>query len=260
MSEIKDSVVVQTKCDMMKLAELSKLAVGSRTLREFANLSGLSESFLSRLTTGKLKSIPTRRSLAKLTAASSKPQNNITFRDIMLAAGYPLSLAEGSALESPSSKAGCGAVPEEILTAAFPAYLVEVVLEQSRQLSPFYSCEKRKELFVIHNEDGKDIVGIPAFCTSNTIDREIVICKRNLIMALNIYGNESKDMFFLIITNQSRLYEKFDRHRLASTGGEIYIAFTEDLKRFTKQRMVETVDAGGKPNQPVSRRATYQLV
>lgn len=259
MSEIKDCTLVQTTCDMMKLAELSKLAVGSRTLREFAKQSGLSESFLSRLTTGKLKSIPTKRSLAKLTTASSKPQNNITFRDVMSAAGYPLSLGEGQALESPSSNAGCGAMPEEILTAAFPAYLVEIVLEQSGQLGPFYSCEKRKEMFVIHNTGGKDLVGIPAFCTSATIDREIVICKRNLIMALNIYGNESKDMFFLIITNQSRLYDKFDRHKLASTGGEIYIAITEDFKRFTMQRIVETIDEGGKPNQSVSRGATYQL-
>lgn len=260
MSEIYNSTTVQTTCDMMKLAELSKLAVGSRTLREFANQSGLSESFLSRLTTGKLKSIPTRRSLAKLTAASSRPQNNITFRDVMLAAGYPFTLAEGQVLESPSSDSGCDAMPEEILTAAFPAYLVEAVLEQSGQLSPFYSCEKRKELFVIHNKCGKDIVGIPAFCTSTAIDREILICKRNLIMALNIYGIECKDMFFLIITNQSQLYDKFDRHRLASTGGEIFIAITEDFKHFTMQRMVETIDVHGKINQPISKDATYCLV
>lgn len=78
----------QIRTDSVTEHTCSKLAICGRTLRDFAGISELSEGFLSRLTTGKLKSAPTRRSLAKLAAETSKPQNGITLGDLMRAAGY----------------------------------------------------------------------------------------------------------------------------------------------------------------------------
>ena len=147
-----DSATEQTY-DKGKLAELSRLAIGGRTLREFANVSGLSEGFLSRLTTGKLQSAPTRRSLSKLTADSSWPQNGITFGDLMAAAGYEY--AEPKPQERRWLAPGNDdAVPAEVLTAAFPAYLTASTLEKSGQLGSFSSRNQRDVCSAVQGTEG----------------------------------------------------------------------------------------------------------
>lgn len=243
--------------DAGKLAELSKLAIGGRTLREFANQSGLSEGFLSRLTTGKLKSAPTRRSLSKLTAETSKPQNGITLGDMMAAAGYEYTAPEPQIKNQLALDAG-EAVPTEVLTAAFPAYLTAATLERSGQLGSF-SSRNQREMFILQSKGQKDIVGIPAFCALDAVTDEVRETKWNLMMAMSIYGDGSKDAFFLVVTNQPEFYKSFDEGRLVGTDGEFYIALTEDFKTFSQQRPVATVDLSGKPDNDTQAEATYDL-
>lgn len=241
-----------------KLAELSKLAIGSRTLKKFAVQSGLSEGFLSRLTTGKLKSLPSRRSLIKLTAETSRPQNGITLYALMHAAGYkytaPLPEQKKEFLQSDGE-----ALPAEVLTAAFPSYLTAATLEGNGQLSSF-SSKNQREMFILQAKGQKIIVGIPAFCALNGVEDEIKRAKWNVMMAMSIFGAESKDAFFLILTNQPALYEDFDKIRLVSTKGEFYIALTEDFKTFIRQRQVKTTDIYGEPEFPIQKNPTYNLM
>jgi len=251
-----DSATEQTY-DAVKLAELSKLAIGGRTLKEFAIQSGLSEGFLSRLTTGKLKSAPTKRSLAKLTADTSRPQNGIKLGDVMSAAGYEYTAPESQ--EQRWLAPGDGdAVPAEVLTAAFPAYLTASVLEMSGQLGS-YSSRNQREMFILQAKGQKDVIGIPAFCEKAAVWDEIRETKWNLMMAMSIYGAGSKDVVFVILTNQPELYKSFDEGRMVGTGGEFYIALTEDFRTFTRQRPVMTTDIDGKPDEINQAGATYDL-
>ena len=251
------SVTEQTY-DKDKLAELARLAIGGRTLRTFANLSGLSEGFLSRLTTGKLESAPTRRSLAKLTADTSRPQNGITLGMMMEAAGHPYTESETQKNRklAPSDR---DAVPAVVQTAAFPAFLTASVLEASGQLGQRYSSENQREMFVITSKSDKDIVGIPAFCALDAVEDEIRETKRNLLMAYSIYDGSIKDKFVVILTNQPEFYKNFDKGRMVGTDGEFFLALTEDFHSFTKQRPVHAIGIDGKPDVNPQGPATYDF-
>lgn len=240
-----------------RLAELSKLAIGGRTLREFANQSGLSEGFLSRLTTGKLTSAPTRRSLAKLTADTSRPQNGITLGDMMAAAGYPFTEPKSPKAVVRSSDGT--AVPAEVQNTAFPVYLAASTLEASGQLGQRYSSENQREMFVISPRSGKDIVGIPAFCALDAVEDEIGETKRNLMMAYSIFADGMKDKFFVVLANQLEFYKNFDKGRLVGPGGEFYIVLTEDFQGFTQQRPVQTIGIDGEPDMNQNTPATYDF-
>ena len=254
--KIEEKVTDQERIE--KLAELSKLAIGSRTLKKFAVQSGLSEGFLSRLTTGKLKSLPTRRSLMKLTAEDGGPQNGITLCTLMQAAGYKYSssLSERTKEFLHTEEK---TVPTEVLTAAFPSYLTAVTLEGKGQLCSF-SSKNQREMFILEAKGQKDIVGIPAFCGEKVVEDEIKRAKWNVMMAMSIFGAESKDAFFLILTNQPSFYEDFDKIRLVGTKGEFYIVLTEDFKTFTRQRQVMTTDIYGEPEAANQSSPTYNLM
>lgn len=244
--------------DLAKLAQLSKLAIGGRTLREFAEISELSEGFLSRLTTGKLKSAPTRRSLAKLMAETSKPQNGISLAEVMRAAGYPYAEPVRKAVRD-SLPEGADEVPVIAMTAAFPAFLVASTLEKSGQLGRNYSSKNQREMFVLEPKNGPSIVGIPAFCALDAVEDEIREAKWNLMMALSIFGQDSKDKVFIILTNQKALYDTFDANRLVTADGEFYLALTEDFRTFKAQRPVAMQTLGGEPVTGTSGEATYDL-
>ncbi len=240
-----------------RLAELSKLAIGGRTLKNFSELSGLSEGFLSRLTTGKLNSAPTKRSLVKL--MSAKPQNGITLKEIMNAAGYSF---EGVSNEqSENFKTAEKILPENISTAAYAPYITALTLEKSGQLEQDYYLRNRSDVFTIMPKQGKDIVGIPAFCLSDSVDvdKEIKEIKWRLMMALSIFKEESKDKFFVIITNQRTLYDNFDKDKIIGTDGEFYIALTEDCMNFSEQRPVKIVDIDGKSKALNKYKISYDL-
>lgn len=250
--------VTEQTYDRERLAELSKLAIGSRTLREFANQSGLSEGFLSRLTTGKLTSAPTRRSLAKLTADMSKPQNGITLDDMMAAAGYLYTASELK--ETRRNTSGDEeTVPAKVQYAAFPAYLTALTLEASGQIGQRYSSENQREMFVLSPRGRKDIVGIPAFCALDAVEDEIRETKRNLLMAYSIFADGIKDKFVVILTNQPEFYNNFDKVQLIGNDGEFYITLTEDFKNFTEQRPVQTIGIDGELDINQNGPATYDF-
>ena len=241
--------------DREKLAELSKLAVGGRSLKEFSKLSGLSEGFLSRLTTGKLKSPPTRRSISKLISEKTNPQNGVTISEVMKAAGYPFSAGENIIKNNDNHE-----VPDVVFTAAFAPYITALALERSGQLEQDYSSRNQKDIFTISPKNGKEIIGIPAFCKENfSLEDEIKYIQWRLIMALSICKSDRKDKFFLIVTNQKKLYDNFDKEKIPNFDGEFYVALTEDYTRFSRQRPVSTININGAKINSHSENAAYDF-
>ena len=64
-----------------ELARLSRLLIGSRSIRDFAKISDLSVGFLSRITNNSLKSAPTRRSLEKLAEEKRREAEKLAERN-----------------------------------------------------------------------------------------------------------------------------------------------------------------------------------
>lgn len=71
-----------------QLLTLIRLAQGDRSLRSYAEASGVSASNLSRILNGKRAKAPSREMLAKLTSEEAQPQNGVTFEELLIAAGY----------------------------------------------------------------------------------------------------------------------------------------------------------------------------
>lgn len=242
--------------DRERLAELSKLAIGRRSLREFSELSGLSEGFLSRLTTGKLESPPTKRSLSKLISNDTSPQNGITLGDVMRAAGYNFSGTQDEGSQTQKE------VPEFVYTAAFAPYLTASNLEESGQLMPDYEQKTQTGIFTISpsSKASKKIVGIPAFCPNDfSINDELEKIYLSLIVAVNIHDKERNKKFFVILTNQKAIYDHFDKEKIPFFGAELYIVLTEDYRTFSRQKTVLTVNADGKPEIVKEKKLSYDF-
>jgi len=72
--------------DRRKLAELVKEIKGERTIRQYANDTGISPSIISRILSEDYK--PGAEMIKRLVKKSSKPRGNVTANDLMVAAGY----------------------------------------------------------------------------------------------------------------------------------------------------------------------------
>lgn len=72
------------------LTQALKDLIGERSISETASAAGIQKSSLSRLLNGKTK--PTPETIRKLTVPSANPQGGVTFEQLMLAAGYPITL------------------------------------------------------------------------------------------------------------------------------------------------------------------------
>lgn len=253
----KDDSAADQIYDRDELAKLAKLAIGSRTIREFANQSGLSEGFLYRLTNGKLVSAPTRRSIVRLASDECRPQNGVTLAKLMSAAGYNF---DSTISVRPKINSENGeTLPADVQNSAFPAYLTARVLLESGQLNQRFSTQNQREMFVISSRDGKDIVGIPAFCAPDAVDGEIMEAKRNLLMAYSIFADEIKNKFVMILTNQQSFFDGFDEAKVVGTNGEFYIMLTEDFHTFIRQRQVQVVDISGEPAGAYDKPASYDF-
>lgn len=74
--------------NMDRLIQLIQLAKGDRSIRTYAEMSGISASNISRILNGKLAKTPSKEMLERLTSADAKPQNGVTLEDLLLEAGY----------------------------------------------------------------------------------------------------------------------------------------------------------------------------
>lgn len=78
----------ESRKEYTELNNLIRLAQGNRSLRTYAEMSGVSASNLSRILNGRMAKTPSREMLEKLTSEEAQPQNGITLESLLLAAGY----------------------------------------------------------------------------------------------------------------------------------------------------------------------------
>lgn len=101
--------------DAKELARLARLCVGSTSTILFSQRAGLSRSFLSAVLNGKLRNIPTRKSLEKMASPEAQPQNGITAAQLLAAAGYTPSGGTSSAAPIASPKLDDSSFLNEVL-------------------------------------------------------------------------------------------------------------------------------------------------
>ena len=77
--------------DRAKLAELTTLAQGERSILEFSNDSGVNRGLIGEIKSGKTAKRPTKTTLMKLTdPVKARPRNNVSLNDMLKACGYKM--------------------------------------------------------------------------------------------------------------------------------------------------------------------------
>lgn len=199
-----------------KLAELCRMAMGNRSIKQFSKDCGLSQSFLSRALNQQLTSRPSRRSLMKLTDPDANP-NNVTCRDVMAAAGYepaeflPESepIVENTPMPS-ESITFCQSVldyfsllsPTQAMGMLVDALIAKgVKRDLTIHLHPGY-CE-------VKEQKGKlTYVGISAFCKDETAIQIIKFALMHLFADVkSIPWDFTEDTQYYILTDNRTLFD-----------------------------------------------------
>ena len=203
------------KYDPVKLADLARRVIGTRSVAEFCADTKLSKSFVSRILNCKLVSAPTRRTLYRFAGINAKPQNGVTLGDMLIASGYEATIEDfliSDEFDAEERERLTLAEGIQLYYSQSPAFglnlLLDVLINKGYGKSYFIDFELGMFSLKIKPLENKytNIVAIPAFCND---DSEIIAIQvavlTSLISSMNIY-HVSESLFF-VMTDNMKMYE-----------------------------------------------------
>ena len=136
-----------------RLAEQVRLAIGGRSLSNFATEAGVSKSYVSKIINGKISpdSPPSRKVLSKLVDPDkAAPQNGITLADLFSSCGYSTAELENKE-NSPEMPALCSTV-QKYYNNALPMTAVSVLMNGLvlNGVNDLMSIDTKGSYFEIH--------------------------------------------------------------------------------------------------------------
>lgn len=235
-----------------RFADLCRLAMGGRSILQFAKECGLSQSFLSRALNQQLPSRPSRRTLMKLTdPATARPSNNVTLKDVMTAVGYdpvePLPEVE-PIIENEPEQSESIALWQSIADYFGPvshtkamSMLVDALIYRGVDKNMMICMHPGFFEVAVRNTQDK-YVGISAFCQERSA---IGIMKHALMQIFTSVRSVTKDRadagnaIYYILTDQAELFEAFSSGEFPGFQGKgLAVLYAEDDTRFTREYWV----------------------
>lgn len=226
------------------LVDLLKKAIGSRSIIEFTTQCGLSISFVSRLLNNNLPSRPSKRSLLKM---AGNLLNGVTLSQLLVAAGYEDDCGYIDEIMPANRQDSVQNLPSYTMEPTYAMSLLVNVLVESKQLAMPLDIAVQPGLFEVKGKaDGKWIVGLPAICRSEeeSIDSIFHTLQLSFIMALSMYSARRKDICFVIVTNQERIFNDFEVKADVMDNMELYCVLTKDYYRFCQEKRIPTLTDG----------------
>lgn len=232
--------------DPYRLAELARLAIGTRSISDFCEQTQLSKSFVSRILNAKLSAPPARRTLCRFAGPQATPENNISLKDMLMAAGYSTTIDEPTLSESTLA----GEENESELTnmvqmhfSKSPTFGLSVFLNalMANEYGEAYSIEFQPSVFSLKIRDfDYKIICIPAFCNSESAIKTVqVSVLTTLIMSMSNYAAD-KSIFF-VMTNNGQLYNELISTLAVVPKMKLAVLLTnEDGDGFSKQDVVSS--------------------
>lgn len=231
-----------------ELARLTQLAMGNRSLSEYAHQTGLSIGFLSRLLNAKSPSLPSVRSLARLTSGNAAPENGITYHMMLEAAGYDLEPEKETAEQKILAEAQMIAEEEQkreserrygsiMLGASAMALILSKLFSLGFQLIPIKKFRK-ESFFEFRNEGefGKKIVIIPGFRGNDGDAQQVML---DIVWQFSsCFRNQEDGTIYFILTDEKEVFQYLS-DVLRITCGNIYILQADkDYKDFIGQTYI----------------------
>lgn len=201
--------------DRVRLADLARRAIGTRSVAEFCAETKLSKSFVSRILNGKLVSAPTKRTLYRFAGSNAKPQNGVTLGDMLIASGYEATTVDFSIsdeYEAEEKERLSLSEGIQLYYSQSPAFGLNLLLDVliTKGHGTKYSIDFELGMFSLKikplGSQYANIVVIPAFCNDDsTITAIQVAVLTNLITSINIHP-VSESLFF-VMTDNMQMYQ-----------------------------------------------------
>jgi len=213
--------------DTGKLAELVRLAIGGRSLSNFAQEAGVSKSYVSKIINGKISpdSPPSRKVLSKLVDPyKAAPQNGITLADLFSSCGYSTVELENKE-NSPEMPALCSTV-QKYYNNALPMAAVSVLMNGLvlNGVNDLMSIDTKGSYFEIHTPDNDEAyIGIPAFCQKQDAFNLMYTAALSILLVLC-----SKNATFYILTDNHELYQFLVARIKVPKEMRVSVLYTED--------------------------------
>lgn len=232
--------------DPYRLAELARLAIGTRSISDFCEQTQLSRSFVSRILNAKLSAPPAKRTLCRFAGSQADPENNISLNDMLMAAGYSTTLSKSTLSGEEDESELTNMIPMHLSDS--PALGLSVFLNAliANGYGEEYSIEFQPNAFSLEVRKSTDfdfkIIGIPAFCNSESAIKTVQVgVLTTLIMCMSNYAVD-KSIFF-VITNNGQLYNELVSTLAVVPKMRLAILLTnEDGDGFSKQDVISSKD------------------
>ena len=212
-----------------RLAEQVRLAIGGRSLSNFATEAGVSKSYVSKIINGKISpdSPPSRKVLSKLPdPEKAAPQNGITLADLFSSCGYSTAELEDKddGFEMP---AVCDAV-QKYYNDALPMAAVSVLMNGLvlNGVTDLMSIKTKGSYFEIHTPDNlmyMAALSILLVLCSNNATFYIVTDNRELHQFLVARIKVPKEMRVAIVLTEDHVFIK-EETRIGGSQDEWYPA------------------------------------
>lgn len=240
-------------CDTEKTVTIAsevRNAIGTRTITQFCEDSGLSIGYISRLLNGKLKSKPSVRTLAKISCSSLNGDMRDTFSALLKICGHNLD-KEQMQRELRIAERTSGLIEEERKDAKLETYnsinlsasaiglLFSRLMMMGVSLQPMGGFGPNDGVeFGIKGYLFESVVAIPGFCGNS---HHVVMAERDILRQLLKYVSDQKENvpMYLVLTDDEDVYEFISSVVETSVKANAYILLAgSDNTRFVKQKFI----------------------
>ncbi|MCI6242119.1 MAG: hypothetical protein MR646_02250 [Agathobacter sp.] len=234
-------------------------AIGTRTITQFCENSGLSAGYLSRLLNGKLKSVPSVRTLAKISCASMNGEKvEETFSTLLEISGHhidkdqmrrELEIAERTSdgIEERRKDEKLENYDIVNLSAAAIGLLFSSLMMMGVSIQPMGEFGPDDGIeFAIKGYPMEKVIAIPGFCGNSN---QVTMAERDILEKILKYACEQQKCvpMYLILTDHEDVYEYISEVVEEKVKANVYILLAgRDNTCFVKQKYVTTDGMGEK--------------
>ena len=228
--------------DVKKLAEQVRLAIGERTLSSFAEQTGVSKSYVSKILNQKLpvSSPPSRKILIKMADSEiAAPRNGITLSDLFASCGYNTSeLEEKQDKEESLWMPEISSVIKEYYSNVLPMTAVSILLNglALNGMGNSMIVETKNNYFRISIAESEETyVGIPAFGHKK---EAFVFMHATVLGILLVLSDRRENTTFYVLVDNEQFYQYLISHLKASADMKLAVLYTQDYMFIASEQKI----------------------
>lgn len=233
---------------LMSVSSVVRNMIGKRTITQFCEDSGLSLGYVSRLLNGKLTSLPSVRTLAKISCSGKDKDKKKTFVTLLKICGHDLDTSDiireikiaeraSGMIEEERKEAELGNYSALNLNASALGLLFSDLMKMGVSLQPLGYLRPHEGIeFKIKGYPFERVIAIPGFCADN--DHQVVLAERDILQQLLRFVSGQKDVpMYLVLTNHQDVFEFISNVVEKSVTAVVYVLLADrEHTRFAKQK------------------------